>query len=305
MASIRAVAIAMFMLALGELSAAAAAQDKVKVVATFTILADIVRNVGGDRVEVVSLVGPNGDAHVYAPTPGDARTIGSAQLVVVNGLGFEGWIARLAAANKGKVPMVVASNGVKPRSHGAAHGPGHRQSKGHADPHAWQSVGNVKTYAANIRDALIAVDPAGKAVYEAATVRYVDQLAVLDREIRDTLARIPQDRRRVITSHDFFGYFAQAYGVTFIAVRGLSTESQPSARDMARIIAQVKAQQVAAVFLENITDQRLMQRIAEETGARIGGRLISDALTGPGDVAPTYADLMRHNARQLAAALGN
>jgi zinc/manganese transport system substrate-binding protein len=279
------------------LCAPARAQDKLKVVATFSILADIARNVGGDRIDVTALVGPNSDAHVYTPSPADARRVGAARVIVVNGLGYEGWISRLVTAAGGKADVVVASNGVKARQS--------MDSRGHSDvdPHAWQSVANVKTYVANIRDALVKADPAGKAVYEANAASYLGRLEALDKDIRDTVARIPQERRRVITSHDAFGYFKDAYGIDFIAPRGVSTETEASARDVAKIITQIRQQKVPAVFLENITEQRQMERIAAETGAKIGGNLLSDALTDANGVAPTYIDLMRHNLKQLAAAL--
>src|SRR5215470_5427304 len=178
---------------------------KVKVVATFSILADLVRNVGGDRIDVTALVGPNGDAHVYAPTPADARTLGAAQLVVTNGLGFEGWMERLVKASGTKATMVVAAKGVKPRrSAGDDHG------HGGSDPHAWQSVANVMIYVANIRDALAKVDPAGKATYEANAAAYLAKLDALDREVKETVAKIPPERRRIITTHDAFGYFGEA-----------------------------------------------------------------------------------------------
>jgi zinc/manganese transport system substrate-binding protein len=275
----------------------AVAQDKLRVVATFSILADIARNVGGDRVDVSALVGPNSDAHVYTPSPADARRVGAARVFVVNGLGYEGWMSRLVAASGAKAAVVVAANGVKPRQSTDSHG------HAGADPHAWQSVANVKTYVANIRDALTKVDPAGKAVYEANAASYLGKLDALDRDIRDTIARIPPARRRVITSHDAFGYFKDAYGIDFIAPRGVSTETEASARDMAKIIAQIRQQKVPAVFLENITEQRLMERIAAESGAKVGGNLLSDALTDEKGVAPTYIGLMRHNVKQLAAAL--
>jgi zinc/manganese transport system substrate-binding protein len=275
----------------------AVAQDKLRVVATFSILADIARNVGGDRVDVSALVGPNSDAHVYTPSPADARRVGAARVFVVNGLGYEGWMSRLVAASGAKAAVVVAANGVKPRQSTDSHG------HAGADPHAWQSVANVKTYVANIRDALIKADPAGKAVYEANAASYLGKLDALDRDIRDTIARIPPARRRVITSHDAFGYFKDAYGIDFIAPRGVSTETEASARDMAKIVAQIRQQKVPAVFLENITEQRLMERIAAESGAKVGGNLLSDALTDEKGVAPTYIGLMRHNVKQLAAAL--
>jgi len=275
----------------------APAQDKLKVVATFSILADLVQNVGGDRVEVSALVAPNGDAHVYAPTPADARTLGAAQVVVTNGLGFEGWIERLVKASGTKATMAVASKGVKPRRAESDH------DHGGSDPHAWQSVANAKIYVANIRDALVKADGAGKTAYEANAGAYLAKLDALDNEVKTTIARIPADRRRIITTHDAFGYFKDAYGLDFIAPQGVSTESEASARDVARIISQIKKQKIPAVFLENVTDPRLLKRIGEESGAKMGGTLYSDALTDGNGPAPTYIDMMRHNVRQLATAL--
>ena len=277
--------------------APAVAQEKLKVVATFSILADFVKNVGGERVAVSALVGPNGDAHVYQPTPGDAKTLGDAKVVVTNGLGFEGWINRLVKASGTKAPMIVATKGIKPRKAEDDHG------HGDADPHAWQSVANAKRYVANIRDALVAADPAGKDVYEANAAAYAAKLDALDTEVKAAIEKIPSDRRRIITTHDAFGYFAAAYGVTFIAPQGVSTEAEVSARDVARIITQIRKQKIPAVFLENVTDKRLLERIGAESGARIGGTLYSDALTDEKGVAPTYLEMMRHNVKQLAVAL--
>lgn len=274
----------------------ALAQDKLNVVATFSILADLVKNVGGDRVEVKSLVGPNGDAHVYQPTPNDAKTLSDARLVFVNGLGFEGWMARLVKASGTKAAMVTATKGVKPRK---------MEEGGHteADPHAWQSVPNAKVYVTNIYDALAAADPAGKATYAANAAAYLAKLDALDVQVRAAVAAIPADRRKIITTHDAFGYFGAAYGVAFIAPQGVSTESEVSARDVAKIITQIRKQKIPAVFLENITDERLLKRIADESGARVGGTLYSDALTDEKGPAPTYLDMMRHNVKQLAEAL--
>jgi zinc/manganese transport system substrate-binding protein len=272
------------------------AQDKLNVVATFSILADLVKNVGGDRVEVKSLVGPNGDAHVYQPTPNDAKTLSDARLVFVNGLGFEGWMARLVKASGTKAAMVTATKGVKPRK---------MEEGGHteADPHAWQSVTNAKAYVGNIYDALVAADPAGKNTYQANASAYLTKLEGLDVQVRAAVTAIPAERRKIITTHDAFGYFGAAYGVAFIAPQGVSTESEVSARDVARIITQIKKQKIPAVFLENVTDERLLKRIADESGARVGGTLYSDALTDEKGVAPTYLDMMRHNMKQLAEAL--
>jgi zinc/manganese transport system substrate-binding protein len=280
-------------------AAPAGAQDKVRVVATFSILADLAKNVGGDAVEVASLVGPNGDAHAYAPSPADAKRLADARLVLVNGLGFEGWIDRLVKASGTKAQVVAASKGVRPRQMQDEHGRDH----GTSDPHAWQSVANAKIYVANIRDALVKADPAGKATYEANAAAYLAKLDALDSDIKATIAAIPAARRKIITTHDAFGYFAAAYGMQFIAPQGISTEAEVSARDVAKIIRQVKAQKIPAVFMENVTDPRLMQRIAEESGAKIGGKLYSDALSEPSGPAPTYIDMMRNNLKQFSAAL--
>jgi len=287
---------------LAGLMAPAAAQDRqaktvVTVVASFSILADLVRNVGGARVAVSALVGLDGDAHVYEPTPADSKRIAAAALVVVNGLGYEGWIDRLVAASGSKAPVVVASAGVTPRAGEGGHG--------HAaeDPHAWQSAANAKRYVANIRDALIRTDPPGRDVYAANAAAYLATLDALDAEIRQSVATILAERRRVITGHDAFGYFGDAYGIVFLSPQGVSTEAEPSARDIARLITQIRAEKVSAVFLENVIDSRLVRQIARETGVRIGGTLVSDALTGPDGPAPTYVALMRHNADTLRAAL--
>jgi zinc/manganese transport system substrate-binding protein len=279
-------------------SNAPAAQEKLKVVATFSILADFVKNVGGERVVVHSLVGPNGDAHVYHPTPADAKIVADAKVVVVNGLGYEGWLERLIRASATKAKPIVASDGVKPRR-----GSNQRHSHGQFDPHAWQSVANAKVYVANIRNALIAADPAGQATYEANAAAYLAKLDALEREAREAIARIPPERRRIVTNHNAFGYFADAYGLEILAPQGVSTETQPSAKEIANLIRQIKARKIGGVFMENITDPRLIERIGKETGARIGGVLYSDAVTGPDGPAPTYIDLIRHNIRALSAAL--
>jgi zinc/manganese transport system substrate-binding protein len=286
-----------------RLSPAYAEQKPQPLIATFSILADLVRNVGGDRVDVSTLVGPNGNAHVYEPSPSDARKLADARLVFVNGLGFEGWLDRLVKASATTAPVIVASNGIKPIERGVDREAAHEHDHGRADPHAWQSVANAKIYVANIRDALVALDTAGKAAYEANADAYLGKLDALDKEVRDVIARIPADRRRVITSHNAFGYFESAYGIKFTAPQGVSTESEVSAKDVAAIITEIRRDKAAAVFLENVTDPRLMRQIASETGAKVGGVLYSDALTDASGDAPTYIDLIRHNLKQLAAAL--
>jgi zinc/manganese transport system substrate-binding protein len=282
-------------------SAPGAAQERVKVIASFSILADLVKNVGGERVDVAALVGPGSDAHVFAPTPADARKVAQARLVVVNGLGFEGWLDRLVKAAGGKATVAVATKGLKARKAGDGHG---QEDHGHdVDPHAWQAVANVKLYVGNIRDALAAADPGGAAAYRANAAAYGAKLDALETEVRSAVAKIPAARRKIITNHDAFGYFEAAYGIQFVAPQGVATDSEPSARDVARIISQIRRQKIPAVFLENVSDPRLMQRIAKETGAKIGGTLYSDALTEANGPAPTYIDLIRHNVVTLTGAL--
>ena len=272
-------------------------QDRRRAVATFSILGDFARNVGGERVELATLVGPNGDVHVFAPTPGDVKTIAAADIVFVNGLGLEGWIDRLIAASATRALVVVASRGITPRSGTRA------QDRGASDPHAWQSVANAKLYVGNIRDGLIAIDAAEKKIFEANANTYLAKLDALDGEIRATIEAIPSARRKVITAHSAFGYFGDAYGIEFIAPEGLSTEAEPSARDIAKLIEQIRRQNVPALLLENVADSRLLQRIGAETGVRIGGRLYSDALSPPDGPAASYIEMMRSNLRALTRAL--
>ena len=296
------VSIAITALLLALCAAPAPAQERLPVVATFSILADFVKNVGGDRVEVIALVGPDSDAHVYSPTPTDSRKLAGARLIVSNGLGFEGWIDRLAKASGTKAVHIVATDVIKPHSTVRGHSHDHSHGHGKFDPHAWQSVANALVYVANIRDGLIKADPAGKDVYTANASAYVARLNALDADIKAAMNAVPRDRRRIITTHNAFGYFGVAYGVDFVAPQGVSTESEASARDVARIITQIKRQKITAVFLENVSDERLMRRIAAESGARIGGKLYSDALSA-GAPASTYIDMMRHNIKQLLGAL--
>ncbi len=273
---------------------AARAEEPINVVASFSILGDFARNVGGDRVHATTLVGADGDVHVYAPTPSDAKRIADARLVIVNGLGLEGWMPRLVQSSGSKAAIVTATDGIAPLKLGAA-----------ADPHAWQSVVNAKIYVANILKALSAASPGDSERFRSNADRYLGELDALDREVRAQVAQIPPARRKVISTHRAFGYFAAAYGVEFVAPVGVSTESEPSARDIADIITQVRAAKIPAIFLENISDDRLIRRIAAETGARIGGTLYADSLTGEKGGAPTYIDMVRHNIKALTNALAD
>ncbi len=288
---------------------AATAQEKLPVVASFSILGDFVKEVGGDRIALTTLVGANGDAHVYSPTPADAKAMAGARLVVVNGLKFEGWITRLIKSSGTKATIATATTGITPlqneaddHDHGKKDKHGHNHA-GQDDPHAWQSVANAKIYVANIRDALVKADPAGQASYEANATRYLAQLDAVEAEVKAAIARIPADRRKAITSHDAFGYFVKAYGIEFIAPQGVSTEAEASAKDVGRIIRQIKAEKIPAVFLENVTNPRLVERIAKESGARIGGQIFSDALSDAGGPAGTYIAMMKHNISQIEKAL--
>jgi zinc/manganese transport system substrate-binding protein len=269
------------------------AQAKMKVVASFSILGDFVKNVGGDLVEVKSLVGPNGNPHAFQPSPADARTISDAKVVFVNGLGFEGWLDRLVAASGTKAKIVTATTGIDPIA-----------PNGRTDPHAWQSVGNAKIYVANIRDGFIAADPQNKAVFEANAAAYLGKLDSLERQVRAEVDKIPAEQRRVIVAHRAFEYFAKAYGVTFFAPQGPAMEAEPSAQALAAVINQIKTEKIRAVFFENIADRRLLQQISQESGARIGGVLYSDALSEGKAPASTYLDLMRNNLIELTKALG-
>ena len=268
------------------------AAERLNVVASFSILGDFVRAIGGDRVDVTTLVGADSDVHVYTPAPSDAKRIADAKLVVVNGLGLEGWLPRLVQSSGSKATVVTASAGVTPLKLGSA-----------ADPHAWQSVPNAKIYVTDIANALATAAPEDADFFRARAKAYLEKLEILDREVREAVAKIPPEQRKVISTHDAFGYFAAEYGVQFIAPLGVSTETEPSARDIAGIIGQIKAQKIPAVFLENISDDRLIRRIAAETGSKVGGTLISDGLTGEKGLAPTYIDMVRHNIKALTSAL--
>lgn len=294
-------------LSLGFLQAAHA--EPLRVVASFSILADVVRNIGGERVQVDALIGHDQDAHGYQPRPSDNRKLREAQLVVANGLGFDAWLERLAKASGGTGKLVIASQGAKllTRSaesdhHEDSHDHDHDHNDGTNDPHVWQDVANVRVFATNVANALISADPAGEAAYRAQLARYDAELQALDTDIRQQLASLPAGRS-VVTSHEAFAYFDTAYGIRFLAASGVSASSEPSAAGIASLIRQIRKEKAAAVFLENISDPRMMARISKETGARVGGTLISDALTGPEGAAPTYIAMMRHNLATLLAAL--
>jgi zinc/manganese transport system substrate-binding protein len=275
---------------------AASPDQKLKVVATITILGDMVKEVGGDHVAVTTLVGPDGDAHVFEPTPSDAKALSAADLVVVNGLGLEGWMDRLIQASGYHGPIVVASTGVKPR---------HLDEDGKTvtDPHAWQDLANGHRYVVNIEAALAKADPAHARAYETAAKTYLAAIDAMDRHVRSEIAEVPPERRKVVSSHDAFGYFGAAYGVEFVAPEGISEDAQPSAAAMARLIDQIRREHIKVLFFENALSPRLVQQIGRETGAVVGGMLYADALSPPDGPAPSYLDMFRHNLPLLKAAM--
>lgn len=281
------------LLALPGIGRAATEPAALAVVASFSILADMVREVGGSAVQVHSLVPAGGDAHVFTPTPADARRVGRAELLVVNGLRYEGWMDRLVKAAGYRGTVVVATRGVRTRP-----------TAGGADPHAWQDLAQALVYVENIRAALVAARPAQAGVFDTRAADYTARLRALDADSRKRLAAVPAERRRVITDHDAFGYFADAYGVRFISPRGWSTDSEPSAETVGRIVRQAREQQASALMVEQLSDPRLVERIAREAGVRVGGRLYADALSPPGGEADTYLRLFAHNVATLVTAMG-
>ncbi|MDR6289707.1 MULTISPECIES: metal ABC transporter substrate-binding protein [Inquilinus] len=273
------------------------AQDKtLNVVASFTVLADIVHQVGGDTVAVRSLVGPNGDPHVYEPTPQDAQALAKADVVIVSGLDLEGWMDRLITASGYKGKIIVASDGIVTRRM-------EDDGKEITDPHAWNSAANGVVYAQNVTKALAAADPAHAAAYQANGAKYEAELKDLDGWARREVATIPEAKRKVITSHDAFGYLGAAYGIEFRAPVGFSTESEASAGDVAKLIDQIKHEHIKAVFIENATDPRLVQQVAKASGAQMGGELYAEALSTEDGPASTYAKMFRYNITTLVGGM--
>ena len=287
-----------------------AAAAELKVVASFSIIGDFAKNVGGDRIELTTLVGPDGDAHVYEPKPTDAVAMAGADVVLVNGLQFEGFLQRLVEASATKAAIVELTKGVETIK--MAEGEHHdgeepasvedHHNHGDIDPHAFQSVPNAEIYVRNVADAFCAADASGCQTYQANATAYTARLKALDGEVKASIASIPADKRTIITSHDAFGYFAHQYGVTFLAPEGISTEAEASAADVAALIRQVRDDKASAIFLENITNPRLIEQIATETNLKVGGVLFSDALSSEGKAA-TYIDMMRSNVATIRGAI--
>jgi zinc/manganese transport system substrate-binding protein len=292
-------------ISIGAVSAAFA--EPLKVVASFSIIGDIAANIGGDKIEIVTLVGPDSDAHVYEPKPADVATMAGAHIVLMNGLGFEGFMERLVTTSATTATVLEVSSGITTIEAGAAahhhDGPSEDAGDEGKDPHAFQAVPNVRAYVKNITATFCAKDSENCANFHANAAIYDEQLAVLDAEIRSVVAAIPATKRTVITSHDAFGYLAHEYGLTFIAPEGISTDSEASAADVAKLIDQIREDNASALFVENISDKRLIERIADETGVTIGGTLYSDALSSKDGPASTYIDLMRTNINTIKGAI--
>lgn len=273
----------------------AQAADKVRVVTSFSILADMTRQIGGDSIQLDNIVGADQDAHVYETSPDDARHVQRADLIIENGLSFEPWLDRLVTSSETRAPVIKASQGVLPRTLD-------EEGQTVPDPHAWNSLANAEIYAGNILRGLVRVDPAHASQYQHNHDAYVAQIRALLAVARQTFDSLPEGNRRIVTSHDAFGYLGQAYGIQFLAPQGLNTEREPSAGEVAALIRQIRADHIKAVFIENIEDARLLRQIAEESGARIGGTLYSDALTATGP-ASTYLGFYRANIDTLGKAL--
>lgn len=319
--TLRLVTCASLLTLVGFASGASAAD--LKVVASFSIIADLAKNVGGDRVEISTLVPVDGDAHVYEPRPADAAALERAAVVLVNGLQFEGFMSRLIETSGTKAPVVEVSKGIEPlklteeehhqqESEGQAeaghdHEAEEKAEAGHdhgeLDPHAWQSIHNAEVYVKNIADAFCAADKAGCVTYTANLEAYLAKLGELETEVKAAIAAIPEDKRTIITSHDAFGYFEHEYDLKFIAPVGVSTEAEASAADVAKLVDQVKKDKASAIFVENITNPRLVEQIVNETGLKVGGTLYSDALSGQDGPASTYIDMFRYNVNTIKAAI--
>ncbi|WP_260958399.1 metal ABC transporter substrate-binding protein [Pseudomonas citri] len=278
------------------LSMSLSAAEKLQVVTSFSILADMTRQIGGDHIQITNMVGPDADAHTYEPTPDDAKALLRAKLIIKNGLGFEPWLDRLVTSTETHATVISASHGVIPRS---------LEEDGQAvpDPHAWHNLANAELYVSNITKALVAADPANKTDYERHSQAYLKKIYGLLAEAKAKFSALPAGNRKIVTSHDAFGYLGQAYGIDFMAPQGLSTEREPSAAEVAALITQIRQEKVKAVFMENIKDARLLKQIADESGARIGGTLYSDALAASGP-ASTFTGLFEYNLNTLYEALG-
>lgn len=282
--------------------------EKLSVVASFSIIGDFAGEVGGDRIELRTLVGPDSDAHVYEPRPADAMALARADVILVNGLLLEGFMDRLVEASQPEALITTVTDGAAILSDPAGGHYHYVDGKAifHAtpnDPHAWQSVSNAKVYVRNVQKAFCATDADGCPLYEANADAYLQKLAALNGEIKSAVAAIPPTQRVVVVAHDAFRYFARDYGVAFLAPQGVSTGSESSAADVASLIREIREKHAVAVFAENISNVRLVEQIASDAGLSLGGTLYSDALSPEGGPAPSYIEMMRHNAKTIVSAI--
>ncbi|KEG19871.1 metal ABC transporter solute-binding protein, Zn/Mn family [Bartonella bacilliformis] len=285
----------------------ATAHDKIKVVVSFSILADLVKNVGGDHIVMTTLVGPNANIHMYEPTPRDAKALRNAHIIFINGLYLENFIHRLIAANSTKAPLIVASANIslpqiEKHTHDTEHhmhDTGHNHMHSDVDPHAWQTIPNVKIYVKNIATAFCEIDQQSCDSYNKNASAYIHKLNAVQTIITTQISAIPEDKRTIITSHDAFGYFAHEYGFTILAPESVSTEVEVTAADVAKLIKQIKANKASAIFIENISNPRLIKQISKETGIKIGGTLYSDALSEKNGPAATYLDMIQYNVNTI------
>lgn len=275
----------------------AVAVKPLRVVASFSILGDIIKSVGGEAVTVFTLVGPEKDAHTYQPTPEDVKTLVTADIIFVNGLGFEGWMQRLIQASGARARVVTVTDGMESRVI--------RSVKGVPDPHLWQSLSNGRIYVRNIAAALEEASPSQARSIYARAISYDTRLNQLDQSVHRQFAAIPQSRKKIITSHDAFTYFGAAYGITFLSPVGISTEAEPSAADVARLINLIKTQNIKKIFIENTANPKLIQQIADDSGAEIGGKLYSDSLSEPNGKASSYVGMFQNNVSLMKAAMTN
>ncbi|MDK2123644.1 metal ABC transporter substrate-binding protein [Parachitinimonas caeni] len=286
----------------GLILPSAFAAEPMPVVASFSVLGDLVRQVGGDRVAVKTLVGADADAHVFQPAPTHLKTVAGAKVMVVNGLGFEGWMERLIKASRFGGLVVVASQGITPLKSESSHD--HAGHAGHEfDPHAWQDLSVTRRYVVNIADGLSKADPANGAYYQQRASAYDQKLQELEQWATQEIAKVPASRRKIITSHDAFAYLGRRFGIQFLAAQGMSTESDASAGSVARLIRQIRQEKVKTVFVENISNPKLIEQISRETGASVGSRLYSDALSSPSESAPNYLAMWRYNFSTLLSAM--
>lgn len=281
------------------LPATAAAAQPLRVVASFSILGDLVQQVGGERIKVTTLVGANADAHTFEPRPSDAKAILGAKLVVINGLGFEPWAEKLIKSAHYTGPTLVASQGIQTRQLATPKG----GVPTDIDPHGWQDPSNVMRYVKNIAESLSSLDPEGAASYKTNSESYLRELSALDQFARDQIGRIAPAKRQVITSHDAFGYFAARYQIRFLSPQGVNGKAEPSAKTVALLIRQIRQDQIKAVFIENMSSPKLLAQITRDTGIVLGPKLYVDALSGPTEPGATYLDMMHYNITELVAGM--